>query len=80
MIEIGLSGFFLTLFLVVVVLAGLGSAWDRLHERRAARAVRRNTVRCRTCGAAYRREVGLAIQACPDCGSRNTVGRDRRLG
>ena len=80
MIELDISQFLAVLLIGIAVLAGLGVAWDRLHERGAAKAVRRSTVRCRICGAASRRQQSQSIQFCPECGSANRGGRDRRLG
>ena len=81
MIELPLTEFFELLLAGIAILAGLGVLWDRVHERNAARAVRRRTVRCRICAAAYRRDRQQAgIQACPECGHSNCSGRDRRLG
>lgn len=80
MIELGMSQFFALILISVAAMAGLSVGWDHLRDRSAAKAVRRNTVRCRICGAAYRREGEPRIQQCPDCGSSNRRGRDRRLG
>ena len=80
MIEISFSGFFVLIFCGTVILAVVASAWDRHVVRRAARAVRRNTIRCRICGATFRWEGGERLQACPECGRLNQAGRDRRLG
>ena len=80
MIDLSISQFFVVILMGIAVLAGISVARDRLHERRAARAVRRDTIRCRVCAAVYRREGRQAIQDCPECGSPNRCGRDRRLG
>ena len=80
MIELEISQFFALIVVGVALLAGLSVVWDRMHERRMAKAVRRETVRCRICGSAYRQEGPAAIQVCPECGSPNRCGRDRRLG
>lgn len=78
--EVTLTGFFEFLLVAVALLAGFSILWDRLSVRRAARAVRRAAVRCRICGAVYRRESGHSVEACPECGAENPCGRDRRLG
>lgn len=80
MIEVGMSQFFALVLVAVAAMAGLSVCWDKVQDRRAVRAVRRNSVRCRICGAAYRRNRGAVLQTCPDCGSSNRRGRDRRLG
>lgn len=82
MIELDLTEFFAVLLVAIAVLAGLSVAWDRFHDRKMAKAVRRGTIRCRICGAHYRRDArrGQALHSCPECGSKNREGRDRRLG
>ncbi|NIP94660.1 MAG: hypothetical protein GWO24_14945 [Akkermansiaceae bacterium] len=80
MIEFEIAEFFAAVLTGFAVLAGLVKAWDGIHERRAARAARRHAIRCRICGAAYRREGTGRMRPCPHCGSANRVGRDRRLG
>jgi rubrerythrin len=80
MIEIGISQFFGIVLLAAAVLAGLSAGRDLLHERRAARALRRDAVRCRICGAVFRRPDAGPIQSCPHCGRPSRSGRDRRLG
>ena len=80
MIELEMSQFFALILISVAALAGGCVGWDHLQDWRAAKAVRRNTVRCRICGASYRREGESRILRCPDCGTPNRRGRDRRLG
>lgn len=80
MIEVTLSSFFAWMFLLVAILAGLGVGWDQWQVRRAARAVRRVTVRCRICGTVYRATPGRDVQQCPECRSPGQPGPDRRLG
>ena len=79
MIEIGLPEVFEVLLLAAVA-AAAGWAWDRRAVQSAARGVRRNSIRCRNCGAVYRWEGRENQQGCPECGRPNRRGRDRRLG
>ena len=81
MIGLDLTQFFVMILSVVVGGAGLGVLVDELRERRMFREVRRNIMRCRICGTAYRKEEGQdAVQSCPECASPNPCSRDRRLG
>ncbi len=80
MIGLDLTQFFVMILSVVVGGAGLGVLVDELRERRMFREVRRNIMRCRICGTAYRKEGQEAVQPCPECASPNPCSRDRRLG
>lgn len=80
MIELEMPQFFTVILIVVACLAGMSALLDEWRDRRMAKAVRRKTVRCRICGAAYPRKGHSAIQDCPECESPNRCGRDRRLG
>lgn len=80
MIELDLPQFFVMILSMVALGTGLGILVDELRERRMVREVRRNILRCRICGTAYRKEGQEAVQPCPECASPNPCGRDRRLG
>ena len=81
MIELDLPQFFVMILSMVALGTGLGILVDELRERRMVREVRRNILRCRICGTAYRKEEGQdAVQSCPECASPNPCSRDRRLG
>ena len=80
MIGLDLTQFFVMILFLVVGGAGLGVLVDELRERRMFREVRRNIMRCRICGTAYRKEGQEAVQSCPECASPNPCSRDRRLG
>ena len=81
MIGLDLTQFFVMILSVGVGGAGLGVLVDELRERRMFREVRRNIMRCRICGTAYRKEGQQeAVQPCPECASPNPCSRDRRLG
>jgi len=79
-IELDITQFLAGLLIGIAVLAAFSVAWDRLRGQFAAKALRRDTVHCRVCGAAYRRTGNETIQSCPECESPNPSGRDRRLG
>ncbi len=80
MIGLDSTQFFVLILFVVVGGAGLGVLVDELREWRMFREVRRNIMRCRICGTAYRKEGQDAVQSCPECASPNPCSRDRRLG
>mgnify|MGYP001264118836 FL=1 len=80
MIELDLPQFFVMILSMVALGTGLGILVDELRERRMVREVRRNILRCRICGTAYRKEGQDAVQSCPECASPNPCSRDRRLG
>lgn len=80
MIELEASQFFTLILGVALLGAAAILLSDRLGERRLVRRTRRNTLRCRICGIAYRGQGAQTVQPCPECGSPNRRGRDRRLG
>lgn len=80
MIELEASQFFTVLLAIALAGAAAILLFDLLSERRLAKRARRNTLRCRICGIAYRRQGAQTVQPCPECGSPNRRGRDRRLG
>ena len=80
MIELELSQIFMFALFVAVVAVGLGYLLEELRARRLARVARKETVRCRICGAVSLRQGHRAVQECAECGNSNRAGRDRRLG
>ena len=80
MIELDLTEFFALAVVGTALVAALSVGWDQLRIRRAAKAIRRRTVTCRICGARYLGDENRDLQSCPECGSTNRSGRDRRLG
>ena len=80
MIEFELGHVFTFVLFVTFVAVGCGYLLEEWRERRLARSARRETVRCRICGAASLRVGHRPVQECPECGNSNRTGRDRRLG
>ena len=80
MIELNIPEFCALILFAVAVVVGLGVLVDELREWHMAKEVRRNILRCRFCGTAYRKKGQDAVQSCPECSSCNPCSRDRRLG
>ena len=80
MIELDVPQFCILILVTVAVVVGFGALLDEIRERRIAKEVRRNILRCRICGAAYQKRGSDTVQRCPDCSSLNPCRRDRRLG
>ena len=80
MIELDIPQFCTLILFAVAAVVGLGALVDELRERHVAKELRRNILRCRICGTAYRKKGRDAVQGCPECSSPNPCRRDRRLG
>jgi len=80
MIELDIPQFCALILFTVAVVVGLGVLVDELRERHMDKEVRRNILRCRICGTAYRKQGQDVVQPCPECSSLNPCRRDRRLG
>lgn len=81
MIEINLPQLFTAILFITVAIVAIEGFVGRMRERRTVSSLRRNLLRCRICGMSYQKGGGEEeIQQCPECGSPNICGRDRRLG
>ena len=80
MIEINLPQLFTAILFITVAIVAIEGFVGRMRERRTVSSLRRNLLRCRICGTSYQKGGEEDIQQCPECGSPNICGRDRRLG
>ena len=80
MIEINLPQLFTAIRFITVAIVAIEGFVGRMRERRTVSSLRRNLLRCRICGTSYQKGGQEEIQQCPECGSPNICGRDRRLG